>query len=47
MVFHFNKREKKSSIAARSPWTSSNSQEPAKNFQSEKSMAMKLHISPG
>ena len=40
-------KEKKSNIAARSPRTSSNSQEPGKNFQSKKSMAMKLHISPG
>ena len=40
-------KEKKSNIAARSPRTSSRSQEPGKNFQSKKSMAMKLHISAG
>lgn len=39
--------KEKSNIAARSPRTSCNSQEPGKNFQSKKSMAMKLHISPG
>lgn len=43
----FIKEKKKSNTAARSPRTSSNSQEPGKNFQSKKSMAMKLPISPG